>query len=353
MIRVSRGAEPEELQRERRERLARAILARRAGQPVDFAGYGVAKAALVDKLNEKCVFCEKDLRSEGNPVEHFRPKACVENEGEPRDDSRYWWLTWTWDNLLFACFRCNTICKRTQFPIAPGTSPLAELSFDLDTEQPLLIDPARMDPREHIRFGWDQTLQRWIPEAVRGSVNGAKTIEILELDWDDHPSRHIEDRVEPAIEELRCEMSRGDARAVSAMWNRKMKSLFAPRQPFHAVTWDALHTAFPADDRRRWGLELPQLGIAEPPVPSQPFIDPPESIPLLAALPEELALRVRALGERAPDGEMLSLIADLEAVRMWTDDELGCLLGRQPSTIRQRRRSLRAAAGQPPPDGDG
>jgi uncharacterized protein (TIGR02646 family) len=342
MIRIARGPEPAELQRERRCRLARAILARHDGMPVDFTGYEVAKPALVAALHEKCAFCEKDLRREGNPVEHFRPKACVKNEGEVPDASRYWWLAWTWENLLFACDRCNASNhKGTKFPLAAGTSPLAELSFDLETEQPLLIDPARTDPREHIRFRWSERRQRWFPEAVQGSVRGDTTIRILGLDEDDHPSRHVEDRVGPQIEELREQMQHGDPTKVRNMWDRKMRSLFARRQPVHAVTWDALDAAFPADERQRWGLELPRLGTeAEPSRPSVPFVDPPASAPLLTELSEDLALCVRALGDRALWDEIRPILEQLMSLRTWTDEELGCLLGRDPRTIRTYRRVL-------------
>ncbi len=156
MIRVSRGPEPEELQRERRQRLAQAILDRRAGRKIDFEGYNVAKSVLVATLNSKCIFCEMPIRTKGSPVEHFRPKALVHNKDEEPDKSRYWWLAWTWENLLFACGRCNTTFKRNQFPLVPGTPPLPELSVALDDERPLLIDPARVNPREHIRFHWSE-----------------------------------------------------------------------------------------------------------------------------------------------------------------------------------------------------
>lgn len=358
MIRVSRGPEPEELRRERRQRLARAILRRRARQEVEFEGYEVAKATLVDKLNEKCAFCEKDLRSEGSPVEHFRPMAYVKNEGEPRDASRYWWLAWTWENLLFACFRCNTTCKRNQFPLQPGTSPLTELSLDLATEQPLLIDPAREDPREHIRFRWSETRQRWLPVPVRGSLMGARTIELLRLDQDERPSRHIQKRVDLAIRLLRRAMRGGDEDAVRVLWKDWMGSLFERTEQFHAVTWDALDAAFPAAERQRWGVELPRLGAEPDAHPAAPlFVDPPESAPLLAALPEELALRVRALGAKAPQDEVLALVRELQALRAWTEDELAYLLDRQPSTIHLYRRALQtgatdAAVRQQPPDSD-
>lgn len=339
MIGVSRGAEPQELRDERRRRLARAILDRRASGRVDFSGYEVSKVALAQALNFKCVFCEMPLRIEGNPVEHFRPKACVQNAGEPVDDSRYWWLAWTWENLLSACDRCNTTYKRSQFPLEPGTAPLPELSFELDAEHPLLIDPARVDPREHIRFRWSKG--RWTPVPVAGSKLGAKTIEVLGLDDDDAPTQHVQARVSLCIEQIGEAMGEGDAQKVQREWKRCIRSLFSPRQPFHAVTWDALDWHFPAPVRREWGIELPVLGSFRPAPPSPLFEDPPG----FEQLSEQLQHRVRALGSRAEWEEARSTLEDVLRLRSWTDAELAQLLGREPATIQGWRRR-REQAGQ-------
>ncbi len=194
---------------------------------------------------------------------------------------------------------------------------------------------------------------------MNGSSSGAKTIEVLGLHQDDHRADHVKHRVEPEIEALREQMNRGDATAVKVTWHRTMRKLFAPMQPFHAVTWDVLDAAFPVDERQRRELELPSLGAVPDDHPTSAlFVDSPERALMLTALPEELALRVRALGDRARQDEMLPLIAELEAIRGWTDEELAALLGRQLSTIRQIRRGLKAATaadaavGQQPPDSD-
>jgi uncharacterized protein (TIGR02646 family) len=51
------------------------------------------KKALKDIYNSKCAFCEQ--RVEQSHVEHYRPKSV------------YYWLTYSWDNLLLACSTCN------------------------------------------------------------------------------------------------------------------------------------------------------------------------------------------------------------------------------------------------------
>ena len=52
------------------------------------------KDALKKIYHRKCAFCEQ--RIEQFDVEHFRPKSI------------YYWLAFSWDNLLFACSTCNT-----------------------------------------------------------------------------------------------------------------------------------------------------------------------------------------------------------------------------------------------------
>jgi len=61
------------------------------------------KKALQEIYHEKCAFCEQkiipcqDNKIEecSSTVEHYRPK------------SRYYWLAYSWDNLLWCCHRCN------------------------------------------------------------------------------------------------------------------------------------------------------------------------------------------------------------------------------------------------------
>jgi len=50
--------------------------------------------ALHNIYHSKCAFCEQKI--EFPQVEHFRPKNI------------YYWLAYSWDNLLFACLGCNS-----------------------------------------------------------------------------------------------------------------------------------------------------------------------------------------------------------------------------------------------------
>jgi len=44
--------------------------------------------------HNKCAYCES--KTKGIVIEHYRPK------------SKYWWLSLSWDNLLFICSHCNS-----------------------------------------------------------------------------------------------------------------------------------------------------------------------------------------------------------------------------------------------------
>jgi uncharacterized protein (TIGR02646 family) len=73
------------------------------------------KKALVDQYHHKCAFCEQKV--EQFHVEHFRPKAD------------YYWLAFSWDNLLLSCPTCNQH-KDTNFACTLGQTSLQ--SGDLD-----------------------------------------------------------------------------------------------------------------------------------------------------------------------------------------------------------------------------
>ncbi len=329
-------------------RLSRAILAKRLGQPVEFAGYDVVKQALVSVLNRKCCYCEMGLRKEGNPVEHFRPKAGVKNRGDAAlDPSRYWWLGWTWENLLFACDRCNTNRKGNQFPLRAGTKPLSELSIDLDSEQALLIDPSRIDPREHIRFVWSETRGRYIPLPVNGSQLGRETLRMLRIDDDDVRDDHVRRLQQHELPPLREVLASNDGQVITEAWRRLCSKLFEPAMPFHAVTWDVLDREVPAAQRATWGLVLPKLGRAETPAKT-PLFDPQDDPPELAGLDDLLQMQVRALGDRASEADRLAVMRELLSKKDWTDEELARLLERTMGTVQGFRRKLASPSGPLP-----
>lgn len=107
------------------------------------------KSALFTIYNGKCAFCEQ--RVERWQVEHFRPKSI------------YYWLAFSWDNLLYACPDCNG-SKSNHFDLdgQRETTPPVELlqinslseTYDA-TELRKFIHPELEDPEPLLIFQKD------------------------------------------------------------------------------------------------------------------------------------------------------------------------------------------------------
>lgn len=140
-------------------------------------GHRTVKDALVNAQHGKCCFCESRVRHVAfGDVEHFRPKAGYQQStGEPVGKPGYYWLAYEWTNLLFACQVCNTSGKGNQFPLRdPNTRAICHHD-DMTREEPLLLNPAEVDPEEHISF------RQEIACAAGDSRAGRTTIEVLKL----------------------------------------------------------------------------------------------------------------------------------------------------------------------------
>jgi len=104
------------------------------------------------KLNElyhlKCGYCEKPLLDTPKHIEHYRPKKS------------YYWLAYSWDNLLLSCGECNS-SKGDRFEvdhkkIIYSNEPFSQihtLGNHYDTmEIPLIINPEKEDVLEKLKF---------------------------------------------------------------------------------------------------------------------------------------------------------------------------------------------------------
>jgi len=153
----------------------------RAQQRFDFKTYREpeVRAALVDLFHGKCAYCESRFGSvTPGDVEQYRPKASVaESSGHPG----YWWLASDWDNLLIACPDCNRVRihageragKANRFPLVDEAM-RAWTPGKESGEQPLLLDPCRDEPEEHLVF--DASGQ-----VVSDTARGQTTISVLGL----------------------------------------------------------------------------------------------------------------------------------------------------------------------------
>ena len=134
--------------------------------------------ALRDAQHNKCCFCEQRLRA--GDIEHFRPKAAVsQGVGHPVINPGYYWLAYEWTNLFLCCSHCNSRCKGNFFPLLRLEDRARDHHDDIAGERPLLINPAILNPEEHIEFHRD------IPITLNESQAGTKTIEVMHLDDED------------------------------------------------------------------------------------------------------------------------------------------------------------------------
>lgn len=183
----------------------------------------------------KCCYCEILIRSYHNDVEHYRPF------------SRYWWLAWTWENLLFACAACDRKGgKHDQFPLIAGSVALVFPEQPPGAEQPLLLDPTIDDPRQHIRFELLST-GRWGP--LGKTDRGRETIRVLGLGRDgylDDFTRHVKHIVMPVVRDLKTAYAVGLPESFAALWRSKCAELLDPERAYLALTEDVLRHEFPS-----------------------------------------------------------------------------------------------------------
>lgn len=122
----------------------------------------------------KCGFCESPIDTVVSPVvEHFRPKRGAMSLDGTRHELHYFWLAYDWNNILTACPQCNRM-KSMRFPVAGERAKVGAIGADLETEQPLLLDPCVDNPEEHLVY-LDSS------EVVSLTERGRVTIEVLGL----------------------------------------------------------------------------------------------------------------------------------------------------------------------------
>jgi len=172
-----------EAERQRAEEFYRA---KRDGQHrFEFRAFRMPEVrhALRELFFNKCAYCESPLSVVAGDVEMFRPKAAVaENPLHPG----YWWLAIDWNNLLIACPDCNRLRSHThddhkvvsgkanRFPLVDESARCFDPKDDLFREQPLLLDPCRDDPDEHLVFDWSGLV-------ASDTLRGQTTIAVLGL----------------------------------------------------------------------------------------------------------------------------------------------------------------------------
>lgn len=130
--------------------------------------------ALIKCQFNKCCFSEAKFVGDYPNVEHFRPKGRID-EIEPKSSSYpgYYWLAYKWSNLFLCKQLINISYKRNFFPLVKDTIRTRSHHDDLENEIPLLVDPSKDEPRNHIYFHLDVPIHK--------DEKGKATIEYLGL----------------------------------------------------------------------------------------------------------------------------------------------------------------------------
>jgi len=66
----------------------------------------IVKNTLKKIYNDKCAYCESSLHNEYGEIEHYRPKKSS-NLSKCNSKNAYYWLAFSWDNLIPCCKICN------------------------------------------------------------------------------------------------------------------------------------------------------------------------------------------------------------------------------------------------------
>ena len=139
-----------------------------------YASQEVFKA--LDRLFlSKCAFCESAAFTSARPeAVHLRPPQNSLGVGGNVAQDHYWWLAYEWENLYLSCPACAQ-ARGTRFPVVrtSGRDP-GRAGADLDSEQPLLLDPCRDNPEQHLLYLEDGTV-------VSDDDRGRTTIQMFNL----------------------------------------------------------------------------------------------------------------------------------------------------------------------------
>jgi uncharacterized protein (TIGR02646 family) len=138
------------------------------------------KVALRNAQADKCAYCETLNPTSHDVVEHFRPKnGWRQKSGDSLRKPEYFWLSYDWENLIFACDRCNDAGhKQNHFPLYNPRRRATAANPQHAQERPLLINPYADDPGLYIEWNRD------IPRPRNRSRKGRKTITVFGLDRD-------------------------------------------------------------------------------------------------------------------------------------------------------------------------
>ena len=165
----------------------------------------------------------------------------------------YWWLAFSWDNLLYACPGCNRTGKNDRFPLADGCFSLVAEDLAPGMELPLLLDPGSgVNPVEHIEFvrqsaGSSGETRYWWARPRNGSRLGNFSIDVCDLNRDELRelrNDHFEMILAPHIHALEGALAAASYNAISRELRRAL-DLLEPRNAYVAFTYDVFRACVP------------------------------------------------------------------------------------------------------------
>lgn len=253
MIRIQRGPEPAKLGPVRTTELTKLGQLGRPPTSKEITGYAIVGEELWRAQHRKCCYCEMIIKKKFHDVEHYRPKASANCAPGCQRQYGYWWLAWTWDNLLFACPSCNRSEKNDAFPLAHNSPTLADHAQPPDQEQPLLLNPGdTINPVEHIVFVYEAgkgkgKTRNWRANPRNGSPLGVFSIDVYGLNTDELlelRNSYYENTISRRIEKLRDALRRQTVAVIEEQFEEALHLLLAS-QPWVALSYDALRSAIP------------------------------------------------------------------------------------------------------------
>ncbi len=254
MITIRRGAEPNKLAAVRVAQLMELRALGREPSSKEIDGYRVVAEDLWRLQHCKCCYCEARIPMKFNDVEHYRPKGSADRSPGSALTHGYWWLAFTWDNLLFACPSCNRSGKNDLFPLDHGSVPLNAEDSSPGREIPLLIDPSSAtNPVEHIEFvkraaGPTGSPKQWWARPRNGSAMGSYTISVFRLNNSEYlelRDLYYKNVIEPQIRALKNTLAPTfEAARFNYEFDRAL-AMLRPQNEYVALTYDALCAELP------------------------------------------------------------------------------------------------------------
>ncbi len=271
MIRITYIPEPASLPPLRQAELARLASRTTANPPTSSEvgdRYRIVAGDLWRMQFFKCCYCEQKIRTSFNDVEHFRPKGEALRQPGSDETYGYWWLAWTWENLLFSCPQCNRSGKNNAFPLAVGDTPLSPGDLPPGGEHPILIHPGLENPLEHIVYRpvrqASDGRELWVPLPRNGSERGVVCIRVLGLD---NPellelyTEHVVDNLTIDVQRLENLRSAGDTKEFERDWAATTRHRLRGSLPFAGLAHSVFEHYFPEPIRNAFGVGLPFPGI--------------------------------------------------------------------------------------------